>query len=196
LGRIFERDDLVVIALADGGGGMRSGEAASRHLIAAVASAVNDREFLLEKAQPWVDLFHVADRALASNGPSETTGVVVVLGSGGLIGVSAGESEAWVVTPTSTDDLTVGQQRTARLGSNRAIVATFERPALNGVLLVASDGLFKHAASSVIARVVQTNAIDVAAELLVELVRLQSGKMADDVSVILVRRNHAGVCPS
>src|SRR5271155_604171 len=108
LAQVFERDDVLVVALADGGGGMRSGRAASRGLVAIVESAVNDRGFLLETTQPWLDLFHSIDRSLASNEAGQTTGVVVVVGPRGLIGVSAGNSEAWVVTPNSTENLTVG----------------------------------------------------------------------------------------
>jgi hypothetical protein len=46
----------------------------------------------------------------------ETTGVVVVVSPAGLIGVSVGDSAAWLITGTGIDDLTAGQRR-ARLGS-------------------------------------------------------------------------------
>ena len=193
---IFERDGVLVVALADGGGGLRGGEAASRCLVAVVESAVNDPAFAIEQVQPWFDVFHATDSALASNGTGETTGTVVVLGPRGIIGVSAGDSEAWIVTPTAVDDLTVGQQTGQRLGSNRVTPAAFGRAALGGILVVASDGLFKYAAGEVIARLVRASAIGAAVEHLVELVRLRSGKVADDVAVVLVRRAEAraGLC--
>ena len=139
-------------------------------------------------------VFHVTDSALAANGAGETTGTVVVLGTRGIIGVSTGDSEAWVVTPTAIDDLTVGQQTRHRLGSNRVAPAAFGRSVLEGVLVVASDGLFKYAASEVIARLVRASAIGAAAEHLVELVRFRSGKVADDVAVVLVRESDAEGC--
>jgi PPM family protein phosphatase len=193
---VFERDQTVVVVVADGGGGMRGGEAASRCLVTVVGSAVSDLGFELQQMQPWIDLFKATDTALAANGAGETTGVVVVLGPGGLVGVSAGDSEAWVVTPTGVLELTVGQQTKQRFGSNRATPTAFERPGLGGVLVIASDGLFKYAAVDVIARIVRNNAIGAAAELLVDLVRLRSGKVADDVSVVLVRESTASPSPS
>jgi hypothetical protein len=104
------------------------------------------------------------------------------------VGISTGDSEVWVVTSTGVDNLTVGQHTRDRLGSNHATATTFQRSSLAGVLVVATDGLFKYAAPDVIARIVRGNAIRVAAEGLVELVRLRSGRLADDVAVVLVRQ--------
>ena len=191
---VFERAGVLIVALADGGGGLRGGEAASRCLVSVVESAVNNPAFAVEQVQPWFDVFHATDSALAANGAGETTGTVVVLGPRGIMGVSAGDSEAWVVSPTTIDDLTVGQQTRQRLGSNRVTPAVFGRPALKGVLVVASDGLFKYASSEVIARLVRASAIGAAAEHLVELVRLRSGKVADDVAVVLVRKSESDGC--
>ena len=186
--RVLERGDFLVVVVADGGGGMRGGAAASRCLVSVVESAVADDRFAVEDLDTWVDLFHETDVGLAANGAGETTGVVVVLGPRGLVGVSTGNSEAWVVTPTEIDNLTVGQHTRQRLGSNRATPTTFRRPAPGDVLLVASDGLFKFAAREVIAGVVRAQAIGLAARNLVELVRLRSGKVAEDVAVVVVRR--------
>jgi serine/threonine protein phosphatase PrpC len=167
---------------------MRSGEAASRSLVASVGHAVGDHAFPVEHAQSWVDLFRSTDSALAANSDHETTGLVVVLGAQGLVGISTGDSEAWVVTSTGVDNLTVGQHTRHRLGSNRATVTTFQRSFLAGVLVVATDGLFRYAAPEVIARIVRGNAIGAAAEGLVALVRLRSGKLVDDVAVVVVRQ--------
>ena len=182
---------MLVAAVADGGGGVRGGEAASRSLMAIVGGAVDDHGFVLERAQSWVDLFQSTDTALAANGAHETTGLVVVLGARGLVGISTGDSEAWVITSTTVDNLTVGQHTRHRLGSSRATVTTFQRSLLAGVLVIATDGLFKYAAPDVIARIVRDNAIPAAAEGLVELVRLRSGKHADDVAVVLVQQGEA-----
>jgi len=181
-----------VVVVADGGGGLRGGADASRCLVTVVGAAVDDPGFAVERMQAWVELFETTDSSLEANGAGETTGVVVVLGPGGLVGVSAGDSEAWVVTRTAADNLTVGRQTKQRLGTNRVIPSTFERPALRGVLVVASGGLFKFAASAVIAHVVRSHAFGAAADQLVDLVRLRSGQVADDVAVVLVREN-AGV---
>ena len=159
--------------------------------MAIVGGAVDDRDFVLERAQSWVDLFKTTDTALAANGVHETTGLVVVLGARGLVGISTGDSEAWVVTSSIVDNLTVGQHTKHRLGSRSATVTTFQRSLLAGVLVIATDGLFKFAAPEVIARIVRDNAIRAAALGLVELVRLRSGKHADDVAVVLVQQAEA-----
>lgn len=193
---VYERAQVLVVALADGGGGMRGGEAASRSLVAVVESAVSDCAFALDRLEPWIDVFRATDAGLAANRAGETTGVVVVVTPRGLFGVSIGDSEAWVVSATGVDNLTVGQQTRQRLGGRRSAPAIFERPALGGVLVVASDGLFKYAATEVIARIVRASALGEAAEHLVELVRLRSGKVADDVAVVVVRDTQAGTGPS
>lgn len=64
----------------------------------------------------------------------------------------------------------------------------FPHGPLQGALLVATDGLFRFAARDVIARIVRENPVGLAAEKLIELVRLPSGKFSDDVAAILVGR--------
>ena len=148
---VFERGETLIVVLADGAGGMRGGATASGALVAAVRAAVADPVFAVEDVQYWADLFRVVDAALAKNMVGETTGVVVVLGSRKLIGVSTGDSEAWVLRATEVDDLTRGQHTKQRLGSGRVEPAVFKRAAVSGTLVVATDGLFNYAAPNVIA---------------------------------------------
>jgi len=185
---VFERADVLVVVVADGAGGIRGGDAASRSLVAVVESAAKDPTFAADDVGAWLDLFRRRHAALVSKGAGETTGVVVVLGPQGLFGLSIGDSEAWIVTPSGIDNLTVGQQTRQRLGSGRVQLATFERPSLPGVLVIATDGLFKFASKEVIAGVVRADEIATAVDRLVELVRHPSGALADDVAVILVKR--------
>ena len=185
---IFERDDVLVVVVADGRAGIRGGDVASRSLVAVVQAAVRDPAFDATEVASWVDLFRSRDTALALKGAGETTGVVVVLGPRGLLGVSIGDSEAWVVTAGGVDNLTVGQQTRQRLGGGGVDLATFARPSLGGVLVIATDGLFKFASPEVIARIVRTGPFESAAERLVELVRHPNGALADDAAVVLVKR--------
>ncbi|HEX4448924.1 MAG TPA: hypothetical protein VH044_19420 [Polyangiaceae bacterium] len=187
---IFERGDNLVVVLADGGGGIRGGGAASRGLVGVVESAVKNTAFPLERIEAWADLFKTADAGLAANRSGETTGVVLVLGPRRLVGISTGNSEAWVVTPKGIDNLTVSQRTRDRLGSSTAFSTTFDRPAPTDPIVIASDGLFKFAAMDVIAGRVLGDAslhIDAAAERLVELVRFKPGKVAEDIAVVLIR---------
>jgi serine/threonine protein phosphatase PrpC len=188
LAEVFERDDEVIVVLADGAGGIRGGVAASRVLVDGVRSAVSSRTFAADDVRGWADLFQATDRFLAANHAGETSGVLVVLGARGIAGVSAGDSEAWVVTPAQVDDLTTGQHTKSRLGTGRAVPVTFQRAALEGVLLVGTDGLFKYASKEVIARIVRASSIGRTAEELVELVRLPSGRFADEAAIFLATR--------
>ncbi|MDP9000607.1 MAG: hypothetical protein M3O46_10900 [Myxococcota bacterium] len=185
---VFERDDDLIAVLADGAGGIRGGEAASRVLIEAVRSAVADSAFATDDVRAWADLFQASDLSLTAKHSGETSAVVVALGLRGIVGVSAGDCEAWVVNPALVDDLTSGQHTKSRLGTGRAVPVTFQRAALEGVLLAGTDGLFKYASKGVIAHIVCSNTIALAAEALVELVRLPSGRFADEAAIFLATR--------
>jgi serine/threonine protein phosphatase PrpC len=186
--QFFVRDEAIVIALADGGGGMRAGGTASHTFVQLVGAALGDPKFPAGDLDTWLRLFRATDVGIATHGGGETTGILVSLGRRGLIGVSTGDSRAWMVMPATIDDLTAGQYTRQRLGSNHATPTVFERSSPAGVLLVATDGLFKFAAPQVIAGIVRDVGFAGAAETLVALVRRGSGAVEEDVSVILARR--------
>ncbi len=184
---IFERDDRLVVVIADGAGGIGGGAAASRAVLESVRRAANDREFPIDDVQRWAGLMRTTDAEVFARGAGQTTAVVVVVGPQGILGVSAGDSEAWVVTASRIDDLTVGQYTRRGVGTGQVAPFVFERTALSGVLLVATDGLMKYASPDVIAKVVRDGAMGLAADQLVELVRLPSRTVTEDVAVVLVR---------
>ncbi len=184
---VFERDDRLVVVIADGAGGIGGGAVASRAVLESVSLAANDRGFPIDDVHRWADLLKATDTAVFARGAGQTTAVIVVVGPQGILGVSAGDSEAWVVTASRIDDLTVGQYTRRRIGTGQAAPFIFERTALSGVLLVATDGLLKYASPDVIAKVVRDGAMGFAADQLVELVRLPSRTVTEDVAVVLVR---------
>ena len=177
-------DELVVVA-ADGAGDLRGGAAAGEALVEAVRAAVHDASFDVRDPGRWVRIFVDVDATLSAKMMGETTGVVVVLSAAGVVGVSAGDSEAWIVRPTTIDDLTREQSK-VRLGSGRANPVGFERDRFDGVLVVGTDGLFKSASPDLIAAAVRGSSPSEAAERLVGLVRLPSGAYPDDVGVVVV----------
>lgn len=168
----------VVIALADGAGGTSGGERAAKAVVdrvAAVASHAYDWPLLL------------AELDMQQIGYGQTTAVVLWLTRDKIVGASAGDSGAWIVREAGIEDLTSAQHRKPLIGDG-AIVTPLDAGGLRGgTLLVASDGLLKHAKHDDIARLALGSDLEAAAKALVELVRLPSGQLPDDVSVVLCR---------
>jgi serine/threonine protein phosphatase PrpC len=183
---VFVSGEDLVIAIADGAGGTPGGGSASDALVAAVSDEIQRAGDSFDSRR-WAKVFCETDAKLAGRLSGETTGVLVVLGPRGLVGVSAGDTEAWVVGPTSIDDLTVHQQR-ARVGSGRIAAIPFHRPILDGILVVGTDGLFKYAVPEKVAAIVRVNFPADAARRLSEVVRLSSGRLQDDFAVVVARR--------
>lgn len=177
--------DLVVV-VADGAGGLRGGAEAADLLVKAVRSKMEDRSFAVHDARSWMSTFKATDAKLFVRRAGETTGVVVVVGAGRLLGVSVGDSEGWIIDSTSIDRLTERQEK-ARLGSGRIVPVSFQRFALEGCLVVATDGLFKYAPAEEIAATLREGG-DVATvtRRLAGLPRTPAGTYQDDLAVVVV----------
>lgn len=185
---VIERDDLLVVYVADGAGGLAGGAAASalfeEHAVS-FASPFNqqDRELLVRFP------FGVTDITLRQKGIGETTGVIIVVSAAeGIIGASAGDSEAWVVSGDRFDDLTAGQPR-KRLGSGKSVFGVdpvmFRRSSFTGALVVGTDGLFKYASPHRVSSLALLPPEEACREL-TNAVRLQSGALHDDVGIVVV----------
>jgi hypothetical protein len=79
------------------------------------------------------------------------------------------------------------QHRKPLLGSGARVVAIRCGPLGGRTLLMASDGLLRYARPADIARAARIPDLDVAATELVDLVRLPSGDLQDDVAIVLLR---------
>ena len=186
---VIRRASDIVAALADGAGGTSGGaEAADTLLLWAQAYA--DRAADLTDPAQWGELLYRIDQQIASaNG--QTTGVIVALTDHGLTGASVGDSASWIIADDPAagyDDLTANQAHKPLLGTGAAKPVTFDRAMTNGTILIASDGLVKYAPPRRICEVARGPDLDQAARQLVDLVRLRSGALPDDVGVVLIRR--------
>jgi serine/threonine protein phosphatase PrpC len=169
----------VVIALAVGAGGTSGGERAAKAVVDRVASVASH-------AYDWQQLLAELDHAQIGYG--QTTAVVLWVTSEKIVGASAGDSGAWIVSPDgAVEDITSAQHRKPLIGDGAVVTPIEHGPLGGGTLLVASDGLLRYAKEAEIARVARGVDLDVAAKALVELVRLPSKQLPDDVSVVLCR---------
>jgi hypothetical protein len=171
--------DRLVVVVADGAGGTRSGAAAAQAVCDAVLAAPSD-------GTPWdVALREVDQMLVRSNGGGLSTGVVVEVVGLILRGASVGDSGAWLIDSSQIVDLTADQQRKPLLGSGNAQPTSFGPAPFRGRLLVTSDGLLKYARYSEILRCARLGPLEDSARALLDAVRLRSGTFQDDVAIVL-----------
>jgi len=176
--RVFERDDGIVIALADGAGGTGNGAMAAQTIIDAVGAA--------SPGVDWSALLADIDQDPRLAG-GQSTAVVLALSDSAIVGASVGDSGAWLIADSDVLDLTDGQARKPLVGDG-CNPFRLAAPALGErTLLVASDGLLRYAKPRDIAQIANGPDLAAAARALVDLVRLPSDGLQDDVSVVLCR---------
>ena len=112
--------------------------------------------------------------------------VVAAVRGARVVGASAGDCGAWIVTER-IDDLTERQVRKPLIGTGSAVPVPFEAGLGTGTLVLASDGLFKYARRNQIASLARDADIRRSAEQLARLPRLRSGELQDDVAIVLCR---------
>lgn len=186
---IHEAQGGVVIALADGAGGWAGGGPAAERFMLSVASALADPTFDPQRAAAWASFLRRADGAIERDARAgQTTAVVVAVFADHIVGASAGDSGARIVFAGGCDELTAEQERRLRLGTGRAEPVAFERGALEGTLIVASDGLFAHASDDAIRASLGAVSLEQAAINLVDAARTPRGQLPDDVALAMVVR--------
>jgi serine/threonine protein phosphatase PrpC len=122
----------------------------------------------------------------ATRDAGETTLIALQAGGAMVAGASVGDSEAWVVNGADVRVLTVDQQRKPLVGSEATSPVAFAGE-LRGTLVVASDGLFRFATKGKIVETIGKVSLPDLPKSLVDLTRLRSGKLQDDVAVLVAR---------
>jgi PPM family protein phosphatase len=168
----------VVVAVADGAGGTSGGARAAKAVVDRVASVGSH-------AYDWSMLLAELDHAQIGYG--QTTAVVLWITRDKIVGASAGDSRAWIIREHGVDDITERQHRKPLIGDGAVVTPIEVGPLDGGTLLVASDGLFSYAKRDDIVRLARGADLAEAAKAMIELVRLPSGQLPDDVSVVLCR---------
>jgi PPM family protein phosphatase len=192
---ILATEDGTVLVVADGVGGRPGGGPAAESAVRLVREAGPN----MERADPraWYRLAKAIDAALAEEVEAgETTLVIVSVTPKRLVGVSVGDSEAWLATAEGHYDLTGGQKRKPYLGQGMAEPVPFALPNPgHGTLIVATDGLFKYAPSERIGDAALLPDIDEAARRVADLARLPNGTLPDDIAVLLCRLSGGRLSP-
>ena len=177
---IFDDADRTIVALADGAGGISGGAEAAELFVRLVAESKSS----LLTAESCANLLEKADEQISADAiAGETTGIVLIAQSGRVFGASVGDSEAWLFSSSAEVHLTQSQRRKPMLGSGEAHPGIFTLEGLEGLLLVASDGLWKYTSNEKIRAQVRAGNHDDVLERLVNLVRLRSGALQDDVAL-------------
>lgn len=178
--KIIDRDGGVVIIVADGAGGSGSGGEAADTVVREVAAfATLDRG-----ADGWCEILNQTDLRVASG---ESTCVVAAWSANGIVGASVGDSEAWLIEGEKLCDLTSAQSRKPLLGSGEARPVGFSHPPSQGLLLASTDGFSKYVRREALMRELPWIEFPVLVRKLVDLVRLPSGDLWDDVGLVACR---------
>jgi serine/threonine protein phosphatase PrpC len=177
----WEDGERVVIAVADGAGGIGDGEQAAESVIRELQSVCRQTE----SADACASALRQVDLRI---GAGESTAAVVSIGPAGICGASVGDSRIWTIKDGKIDDLTGNQQRKPLLGSGGVFPVGFAAPPLDGLLLAATDGLFNYVKQPQLIGLIQQAPFVELPRRLIELVRLKSGELWDDVGVVVCRR--------
>lgn len=191
----------IVLVVADGvdgtGGSTRAANLAIEYIVAgALAMPIHD----WDDHNHWDGLLRGIDEWLAQDDQAgETTAVVAAVSPPTIpdliVGACAGDSSAWLIMADGYDDLTENQRLDCSqaaypgfLGSGLAMPFWFSEGLGNSTLLLATDGLFKYADPDAICQICREVDLESGAQRLIDLVRLPSGQLLDDVAVALCRR--------
>jgi serine/threonine protein phosphatase PrpC len=177
---VIQQDERTVIVVADGAGGIGNGEAAAERVI----EEVRAHYLPIESAADWESQLAQIDCRI---GVGEATAVVVDLRADSIIGASVGDSVAWLMNDGELIDLTKDQVRKPLLGSGNAQPRGFTNAALQGILLVATDGFANYVKRDRVAREIASCDFFEIGRHLLNSVRLPSGELWDDVGLVVCR---------
>jgi PPM family protein phosphatase len=177
---VFAQADRTVIVVADGAGGTGSGEQASKAVVEEVQRAVPTAD----SSEAWCTVLRQIDHRI---GAGESTALVVDLRIDRLCGASVGDSQAWVVKDADITNLTASQRRKPLLGSGEAAPIGFTYGRLDALLIVATDGFCNYVNRVEMVKLLPYEDFVTLPRSLVELVRLRSGALNDDVSIVVCR---------
>lgn len=182
---IIADGDRTLIVVADGAGGTGDGLAAAETVIRETRANYGS----IGNATDWSQFLSALDFRVQTG---ETTAVIVDIRPDRILGASVGDSCAWVIDGPDITDLTRTQIRKPLLGSQAAKPAPFWHGPLDGVLLVGSDGFFDYAKRDQVTPLIGRTDFFAIPRACIDMVRLPSGVLWDDIAVVACRVHRAG----
>jgi serine/threonine protein phosphatase PrpC len=182
-GAIFEAAVGLVLAVADGAGGLSGGKQAATMAIDLVRKQAND----LRDTTSCVRLLQQIDQTVEQDKMAgETTCALAVVTESEVYGASVGDSGVWVMNETGFANLTARQSRKPFIGSGVVSPIPFDHMrTCREFVLLATDGLLKYTSPErIMTTCRESGPPDEIARHLIQLVRYQSGALPDDVTVI------------
>jgi serine/threonine protein phosphatase PrpC len=177
---VFHAEQRTVIVVADGAGGVGSGDLAAE----AVVREIKENYIRIHSADQWAEMLRQIDCRIPAG---ESTAVVVDLRPQEIAGASVGDSQAWIIHNGKISNLTENQHRKPLLGSGCAVPVSFMHRALDGVLLIATDGFFSYVKRESVTPIVAQTDFYTLPRTCIETVRLPSGELWDDVAIVVAR---------
>lgn len=177
---VIDAVDRTVIVVADGAGGIGSGDVVAECVLREIRSGYSR----ISTTDEWAAELRQIDCRI---NVGESTAVVVDLRAGGIRGASVGDSQAWIIRDGSIHNLTIHQKRKPLLGSGESCPVGFSHPPLNGILIVASDGFCNYVKREKLPAVIAQTDFFAIPRTCVEMVRLPSGDLWDDIAVVACR---------
>ena len=184
---ILQQANTVILAVADGAGGLSGGAEAAEVALELLVHRVSQPDWLPQPVECVAALREMDRTIWQRESAGQTTVVIAMVTDCYVFGASVGDSGAWLIDTPGMIDLTHGQRRKPLCGSGSAIPVGFGPTLFMGTLLVATDGLFKYARRTEIQRVATGSDLAYAARSLIDLVRLPNGELQDDVALGLCR---------
>lgn len=181
---VKEFDSGIVIIIADGAGGSGNGDIASRAVIADVNAAAS----MEHDADAWCQVLRQVDQQIPAG---ESTCVVFSVSTRGVAGASVGDSQLWQLQDAEIRNLTEGQIRKPLLGSGDAKPVGFTHSETTGILLASTDGFSNYVRKERLLREYLWHEFATLPRKLVEMVRLPSGALWDDIGIVACRRRLA-----
>jgi PPM family protein phosphatase len=178
---VVEQDESLLIVVADGAGGMGGGDVAAETVIREVTASAAQ----LRDAESCCELLRQIDFRV---GAGQSTAVIACVAREGVFGASVGDSQAWLIREGEVLNLTHAQVRKPLLGSGECLPVGFSRGRLDSLLLVCTDGLANYVKQPDLVRLAALAEFSELPRKLVEMVRLPSGELWDDVGLVLCRR--------